>query len=120
MDYKLRLIGTIIMIPSGFLTLVWLYGLISALNPPYPSYDLGPLIFFAALTIVGFLVLRQGENNLNLLQHGTSLALSQLREKGYIDSFDLSNKLRKPVLEIRKMLSYAQKEGIIPFDANIK
>ena len=48
------------------------------------------------------------------------IALSQLREKGYIDSFDLSNKLRKPVLEIRKMLSYAQKEGIIPFDANIK
>ena len=41
-------------------------------------------------------------------------------EKGYIDSFDLSNKLRKPVLEIRKMLSYAQKEGIFPFDANIK
>ena len=109
MQYRLRFIGIVIS--------VW--GLI-LLAASIPQAIAGLIVFAVIVLTGGALIWHKGQENLSNLRLCAELALTQLREKEFIDSIDLSTKLRRSEIDIRQMIFIAQKKGMIPFNANIK
>ena len=68
----------------------------------------------------GAYLFNKGQKYLNMMKEVAEESLNQIRQKEYIDSFELSKKFQISEIEIRQMISKSQNKKFIPFGVVIK
>ena len=114
MKYHYRAIGLFIGVIGALYCLLWIVAAVSV----DPALILA--IFPTALiSWLGFRLFKKGQSILKLYRTCIDLALKQLREKGEIDSYEISTTLGHSEIEIRQVILRAQDKRILPFSSNI-
>ncbi len=79
------------------------------------------LIFPATIMISsGVWLTKKGQKNLDFLKECAEIALTQNREKGYVDAYELSKRFQVQEIFIRQVIGKAQKRLFLPKDLIIK
>tara|TARA_Y100001968_G_C19204672_1_gene641707 strand:- start:92 stop:736 length:645 start_codon:yes stop_codon:yes gene_type:complete len=112
--YHYRALGLFICVIGVLYSLLWIVAAVSVQNPAVFF-----LIFPTSLiTWLGFRLFKKGQSVLKLYRTCIELALKQLREKGAIDSYEISTTLGHSEIEIRQVILRAQDKRILPISSN--
>ena len=86
-----------------------------------PDEDSGGAVPMSIVFIAGgSWMTKKGQAYINLMKECSEKALHQIKEKDYIDVTELSQAFQKSEIDIRQMLTKAQKKSFIPYGATIK
>ena len=122
MKYYLRSLGILIQIISIFYSLGCLIGFIILLSRGDQSafLILIAIVLLILLNLFGNWLRKKGQSNLRSYKTCMEISFKNIREKGYIDTLEISSKIRRSELEIREMIYKGQNKGMIPFSVEIK